>query len=356
MIQFTSTTKNASLQNPLKAFELENQPIEHRKDPLLDRWAVVLRGRMNYVKRYIESDEALVRSNVEESSKTCPFCPTVIEKRAPRFPNDLVPEGTIRVGEATCVPSLFAHQEFNAVVVLTERHFLNLNEFSQSALVDGFKAAAIYIQKVSARHPEVKHAAIIMNFLPPAGSTIVHPHIQVLASHRPFAYPSRLEDASKRYLDANGSNYWEDLINTEMDHGERYICRLGSIDWITPYAPVGLNEINAVALGRAKFKALSEKNWKEIADGIRYTLAFYHDQGIRSFNALLYSSAIDSKSDALCVGLKIVSRYGYRTRYVSDVWSLQYLLDEREIYESPEIVCATARPYFNSKTERQVAV
>jgi hypothetical protein len=119
---------------------------------------------------------------------------------------------------------------------------------------------------------------------------------------------------------------------------------------------VALNEINALALGRAEFKTLSEENWKGIADGIRCTLAFYHDQGIRSFNALLYSSAIGSKSDALCVGLKIVSRYGYRTRYVSDVWSLQYLLDEREVYESPEIVCAMAKPYFNAKMERQVAV
>jgi hypothetical protein len=92
-------------------------------------------------------------------------------------------------------------------------------------------------------------------------------------------------------------------------------------------------------------RSLTEDDLKDLAEGIRSILMFYYDRGVRSFNALLYSSTLDSESNAVSVGLKVVSRYGYRTRFVSDVWSLQYLLNEQEVYEAPETICLEARPY-----------
>lgn len=346
MIEFLSVQKEARLLNPFKGFALETQVIEHRKDPLLNRWVIVLKGRMEYVKRYIESNEEQIALAAEETRQSCPFCPDAIEEKAPRFPDDLVPEGRIGVGEANCFPSLFAHQDFNAVVVLTRAHTLQLNEFTTPVLFNGLKAALTYVRTVFQRHSDVKHAAITMNFLPPAGSTIVHPHMQVIASHLPLAYSRQLEEASEQYMRLNNSSYWEDLIRVESKRRERHLAQRGHTHWITPYAPTGLNEIDGIVLDKPSLRSLTEDDLNDLAEGMRFTLKFYYERGIRSFNALLYSSTLDSESNAVSVGLKIVSRYGYKTRFVSDVWALQYLLNEQEVYDAPETICSEARPYF----------
>jgi galactose-1-phosphate uridylyltransferase len=230
-------------------------------------------------------------------------------------------------------------------VVLTRAHTLQLNEFTTPVLFNGLRAALTYVQTVFQRHPDVKHAAVAMNYLPPAGSTIVHPHMQVIASYLPLAYPRQLEEASQRYARLNKSNYWDDLMRVESERGERYLAQRGRTHWIAPYAPAGLNEIDGIVLDRPSLRSLTEDDLKDLAEGMRSILMFYYDRGVRSFNALLYSSTLGSESNAVSVGLKVVSRYGYRARFVSDVWSLQYLLNEQEVYEAPEMICSEARPY-----------
>jgi hypothetical protein len=83
-----------------------------------------------------------------------------------------------------------------------------------------------------------------------------------------------------------------------------------------------------------------------LMNGVLKVLQFYYDAGVRSFSGALYSGPLGEANDYFDLNFRIVSRYGYKARFVSDVWALQYLLGEREIYEAPEETCLKLRKYF----------
>lgn len=106
-MEFASEKRFARLHSPLKKLRIDEQAVEHRRDPLTGRRNIV-RGRLAYVKRYLQTDEASLLQTAQQTREGCPFCPEKAEKSTPRFPAGLVPEGMIRVGEARTFPSLFA--------------------------------------------------------------------------------------------------------------------------------------------------------------------------------------------------------------------------------------------------------
>jgi len=346
MIRFESELREARMLSPLNNFDLVTQRIEHRKDPLTKLSVVVLKGRMEYVKRFIESDQSFVDELVQTSAASCPFCPEAAEKKAPKFISEIASEGRIQVGEAVCFPSLIAHNDFNALVVPSRIHNIKLNEFSTPMLTDAFKACIQYFERVRAWKPEVKYSAVAINYLPPAGSTVTHFHIQALASDIPLRSIEELLDASKAYAEQYGSSYWKDLIDAEERLGSRYIKRFGSVHWLTPFAPIGLNEAEAVVSGKSTLDQMSHTDIEGLAEGIARVTKFYHDIGVRSFNLAVYPGPLGEVLDYYDLGLRIVSRYGYKPRFVSDSWALQYLLGEHEVYDAPEETCSALRKYF----------
>jgi UDPglucose--hexose-1-phosphate uridylyltransferase len=345
-IRYESVTREARILNPLKNFEPDSQTVEHRRDPLTGRSVIVLKGRMDYVRRYLESDESVVDDLANSTQKDCPFCSDSVEKRAPRFIPEISPEGRIRVGEAVCFPSLFAHEDYNAIVVPTRSHKLALNQMRPAMFVDAFKACMEYFRRLHDWKPEVKNNAIAMNFYPPAGSTIAHTHVQALASDLPLRVTHELTEASASYFGNHRSSYWADLVEEEERLGERYLGKVGKVHWLTPFAPMGLNESQAIVPKVSDLSSLSEEDLDRLAEGIVRVLQYYHDTGVRSFNMALYSGPYGEPLEYFDLNLHIVSRYGYKSRFVSDVWALQYLLGEQEVYEAPEETCFKLSKYF----------
>jgi UDPglucose--hexose-1-phosphate uridylyltransferase len=345
-IHFESVTREARLLSPLQNFESVNQSIEHRRDPLTGRRVIVLKGRLDYVKRFIESDEATISELANSTLEGCPFCPSLLESKAPKFIPEISREGRIRVGEAVCFPSLFAHEDYNAVVVPTGSHHVPLNQMRPMMFVDAFKACVEYFRKLHDWQPAVRYNAIAVNFYPPAGSTVAHPHVQALASDLPIPGTESLLEASRAYFHAHGSSYWAELVDEERLHGERYLRKLGRVCWLTPFASFGLNEAQAIVRGVPSVSSLSDEDLHGLADGLVRVLRFYHDIGVRSFNLAFYSGPFAESLDYFDVSLRVVSRYGYKAKFVSDVWALQYLLDGQEVYEAPEETCIKLRKYF----------
>jgi galactose-1-phosphate uridylyltransferase len=345
-IHFESVTREARLLSPLKNFQPDIQVIEHRRDPLTGRGVIVLKGRIDYVRRYLESDEEAVDGLANSTQKDCPFCLEAVEKRAPKFIPEVSPEGRISVGEAVCFPSLFAHWDHNAVVVPTSSHILSLNEMRPRMFVDAMKACIEYFRRLHAWRAELKNNAIVMNFYPPAGSTIAHPHIQALASDLPLQATHELLQASASYFQKQTSSYWSELVQEERRVGERYLGNLESVQWLTPFAPMGLNESQAIVSKISNLASISDADLANIAEGIVKVLRYYHDTGVRSFNWAVYSGPFAEAYDYFDLNLRIVSRYGYKPRFVSDVWALQYLLGEQEVFEAPEETCSKLRKYF----------
>ena len=61
VIRFESVVREARILSPLKNFEPVSQLIEHRWDPLTRRSVIVIKGRMDYVRRFIDSDPEFLR-------------------------------------------------------------------------------------------------------------------------------------------------------------------------------------------------------------------------------------------------------------------------------------------------------
>ena len=345
-IHLESVTREARLLSPLKNFEPDTQVIEHRRDPLTGRSVIVLKGRIDYVKRHLESDESAIDELVNSTQQDCPFCPDSVEKRAPKFIPEISTEGRIRVGEAVCFPSLFAHEDYNAIVVPTRSHKVALNQMRPNIFVNAFKACIEYFHAVQAWQPAVKNNAIVMNFYPPAGSTVAHPHVQALASDLPLPATPELLEASASYFRIHRSSYWADLVNEEERLGDRYLARLGQVHWLTPFAPMGLNESQAIVPKVSDLSQLSNEELNGLAEGVVKVLGYYHDIGVRSFNLAVYSGPFGEALDYFSLSLRIVSRYGYKPRFVSDIWAFQYLLGGQEVFEAPEETCSKFKKYF----------
>lgn len=128
--------------------------------------------------------------------------------------------------------------------------------------------------------------------MPPAGSSLIHAHLQVFAcSVAPNLMREELE-AARAYMRTKGSNYWEDLIKAETISGERYLGRIGHTAWLTAYAPIGVaGDVLAVVEGVRSTLELTGDDLFNLSVGLAKTMAAYDSMGIYSFNMNLFTGA-----------------------------------------------------------------
>lgn len=81
-------------------------------------------------------------------------------------------ERRIKIGKSVTFPSLFAHIEYNAVTALTTRHLLKLDGFNPQMLRNDFQTSLEYVKNVRSKDQDVRYAALVVNYLPPAGSNV----------------------------------------------------------------------------------------------------------------------------------------------------------------------------------------
>ena len=112
------------------------------------------------------------------------------------------------------------------------------------------------------------------------------------------------------------------------------------------YSPVGSDEAWGIASYVSDLTKASRSTLASLADGLSRALKYYDEAGIRSFNAVVFSSPFGGDAPHGSVLLKIASRYGFQSRNVNDVWGLRYFLDESEVFDSPEDVGIELRKYF----------
>ena len=96
----------------------------------------------------------------------------------------------------------------------------------------------------------------------------------------------------------------------------------------------------------SNLSSLSDEDFRSLSEGLVKVLKFYNDAGVRSYNMAIYSGPFSEDLDYFDVGLRVVSRYGYKPKFVSDVWALQYLIGGQEICEAPEETSSKLRKYF----------
>jgi UDPglucose--hexose-1-phosphate uridylyltransferase len=347
VIHFESIASTFTIRNPQKDFLEDVFQVEVRRDPLLGDTSIYNPFLKDKAKAFFgDSDPVLIQRLVEESTKTCIFCADRVEKSTPQYPPELVPGGRIRRGEALLFPNLFAIGKYHAVVSLSNAHFLKLSGFTPSLLENGFQAAREFLKAVYRHDQSLLFVSVNVNYLFPAGASLVHPHLQMLVTPMAYSYQARLMEACGTYYQKKGSAYHADLIDAEKKAGSRYIAQTGRWHWMTAFSPLGSNEVMAVQDRESDFAFLSDADIRDLSVGISKVLAFYENLGHLSFNYALYAARQPHAGEGHRCLLRIINRQNLYPNYRNDDYFLQKMLQSELIINLPEELAPILRAYF----------
>ena len=340
-IEFRKVTQQVRLRDPREKFAETSFSFDLRTDPLTHQTGRVI----SY--RFALPEKPDLSELIEMTQKMCPFCPEVIDQFAARFPEDFIPEGKISRNETTVVPNLMPYSKYGAVAAISRKHFIAMDEFTEDILVNAFLTCQSYFQKVLEYDPGAKYHSMGWNYMPVAGGSIVHPHLQLEADTYPFHYQGKLYEASMSYAQNNSSNYWVDLISKEKELGERYIDTTGDIVWISPYLPRGkiYPDIMAIFYERDSMLDITETEWRDFAKGLCRVLHYLNDQNFYSCNMAVYSGLVGH--DYFRTHVRIVPRGTFPPLDVSDHDHIQRFQDEYCACRLPEDMCIELKKYFN---------
>ena len=249
----------------------------------------------------------------------CPFCRDKVMTVTPTFPDG----NRILRGESITFPNLFPFGEGHVVTVITREHAAVV--FSRQQIVDAL------LSQIEALRMTDGYASINWNFLPSAGASLVHPHMQGLSD----SHPSRIVDiyiaASEQYRKKQGRNYWDALREQERS-SDRYLFG-DEILWSAHAVPVGERGIRAIL----PISTLGEmENYADLmARGILEIISLYRELGTYAFNMSIFfdKSGTDHGFRAFC---SMISRINPNPSSTSDSAFMERLHLEPVIMTLPE--------------------
>lgn len=286
-MKFEAVHKETVMLNPQENMAERRIPSEIRIDPLTGRTARICHFRE------LQWELPDLESLVEGTESTCPFCEDKVLKVTPCFPEGLVPEGRMQKGDMVLFPNLAPYDGLAAVATFGSRHYIPMLEFTPELMASAFGFCQEFFRRVErSGHPESVYHMINWNYMPPSGSSVLHPHLQVFASSSaPNLMRTELE-ASKPYLERYGTLYWEDLTAAERESGERYLGKIGRTHWMTAYAPMGVaGDVLAVVEDARCTLDLEAQDLEDMANGLARVMAGYHRMGLFSFNMNFFTGA-----------------------------------------------------------------
>ena len=249
----------------------------------------------------------------------CPFCPAILGSATPVFPDGR----RIIVGESVTFPNLYPFAEWHTVTVITRDHMVPC--FTERQLVDALTG------QIDSLEGRDGYASLNWNYLPSAGASLAHPHLQGLVDSRPSPLAGRYLAAGERYLREQGRSYWEDLREAERD-GPRFLME-GKIFWFANPVPVGEKEIRGV-LPVSHLSGLRPL-LRDLAADVLRIVAFYGALGTRAFNLSLFldREGCDRGFSAFC---SLIARINPNPLSLSDSAFMERLHLEPVILTLPE--------------------
>jgi galactose-1-phosphate uridylyltransferase len=220
-----------------------------------------------------------------------------------------------------------------------------LVEFTEDMLADALLASQSYLRRVQEYDANAKYWLINWNYMPPAASSQIHPHLQVLAGPLPLAYHQVLLDASRKYRDENSALFWSDFIAEEKKLRERYIATIGNTVWLTSFVPRGAQlDVQAIFQERKSFLSLPQEDIESFCQGLTKIFKYMDDQNFYSFDLCLYSGVVGE--DSLWTQARIIERGLVPPVDASDAGNIRLLVDTKISVRHPETVCQELKPYF----------
>jgi galactose-1-phosphate uridylyltransferase len=336
-ITFKTCEQVVEFHNPIKNGELDRQKLEVRLDPLTEHQSILchaLKGKIAVL--FPETDYAYMQQRVQDTKQQCFMCDGRWRMTSPRYPEKIIPEGRLIRGETVLFPNLFPLAPYHAVVMVGESHGRTLDDFPSPLLFDAFSICLEFIRRCFEADSETRFFTINANFMPPAGGSIVHPHLQVIGSPLPSTHHRLLLEKSLAYYRDTGSCYWLDLIETEKESGQRWLGEIGPSRWFTAFSPMGVNEVNAVWPFNSNFLEWNDEDVRTMAEGVHRALLTYHELKFSTFNLTCFSGPLKETAPEFRCLLRLINRQNMNLHYRTDDFYLQKMLKNEIIIYPPE--------------------
>jgi len=249
----------------------------------------------------------------------CPFCRDAVMTVTPTFPNG----NRIIRGESVTFPNLFPFGEGHVVTVMTREHAVVA--FSRQQVLDTLMSQIEALRLVDG------YPSINWNFLPSAGASLVHPHMQGLSDSRPSRIVDAYIAAGEQYHKKKGRNYW-DAVREEERSSDRYLFG-DEILWSAHAVPVGEREVRGI-LPISRLDEM-EAYVDLVARGILEIIALYRELGTHAFNMSIFFDKCgnDHGFRAFC---SMISRINPNPSSTSDSAFMERLHLEPVIMTLPE--------------------
>ncbi len=279
-MQFERIKKETVILNPQKEMAEQHIPSEIRLDPLTGRTARIC----HFMGLHWEKPD--FQALVSGTEAWCPFCGGKVLTITPCFPPDLIPEGRLKKDDMVIFPNIAPYDSLGAVATFSSRHYIPMADFTPEHIASAFGFALDFFRRIEASgHPEAVYYIINWNYMPPAGSSLIHPHLQVFCtSSAPNLMRQELE-ASGTYDKRYGTTFWDDLVAAERQSEERYLGRIGRSHWLTAFAPIGVAGDVLAVVEEARYTLdLNGQDLTDLATGLVKVMGEYERMGIYSFN------------------------------------------------------------------------
>ncbi len=340
-IRFSRQWRTATYLPPLG--EVSQRPVrmrvELRRDPLTGR-----SGRLAHFQGF-RLRRADLSAEVASSRQHCPFCPERVLLVTPRLGPEVAASGRIVEQDAVLFPNLSPYDRRSAVITLGSAHFLAPEDIRPHHLVNALLAAQRYLTA-----PGVVRRAdfglVTWNYMPLAGATQVHPHLQVIATDRPGTLLEEEFRASRNYRRRTGRLFWEELLETERQLGERWIGAGRHTSWLTPFVSRSVvSDLLVVFPGQGSLSGLTQAALEEFAEGLSAALQLLAEDGVVSFNLAIYPAPSGQVDPPLWLHARLSPRIHFNPQIGgSDATVWQHLLDEPFMVRSPERLAELLRP------------
>jgi galactose-1-phosphate uridylyltransferase len=182
-----------------------------------------------------------------------------------------------------------------------------------------------------------------MNYLSPAGSSLVHPHLQTLVDDRGTNEQRRVAEAARAFYADHDEPYWAELAIEERG-GDRYVAEVGNVHWLAPFAPK--HHRHLVGVAAQTHSGVPDPRGDvthDFAAGLVHVLSYYASLGLNSFNVAMFLARDDPALPPL---LNVTARSVFDEYYWSDATFFTSLHDEGVVDVAPETYGYEAHNFF----------
>lgn len=340
-ISFKVFESESRFLDPRKGFEETVVDFQVRTDPLT--------GRTGHFSHFgaIKPQRLPLNDYLKPEVKGfCPFCKENRDIATPKFIESIIPEGRLERGEAVLIPNLFPYDKHSALVIMTEEHLCPIDGFNEKILLDSFYVGIDFLKRISRIDAELPYHLMTWNYMPPSGGGLVHPHQQYFATVCPGNQFTDEYRASKEFYEKEKRSFWDELIETEKNLGQRFIGEAERSYWITPFVSLGLmGEIMCIFPDVFSVEEFDDECMDALVSGLIRVFRYYKEAGVCSINAAMFFGDRDQRF--FPCHLRIISRTFLNMRdYAPDFNFFQSVLVEPVSVVIPEDLCREVKVYF----------